>query len=194
MGKSIHIGEVRRYASSTPAFRARDIELLVNNREYSLLMLHNLSERGELNRITRGWYSIHQDPIVSVFALKPAYVGLQEALSLRDLWEQETNVVVVTCGKAKPGVRTVMGDSVVVHRIAPKYFFGFDYMPYGEFYVPVSDLEKTLIDLVYYEESPGADVLRAVEKKADRKVMAKYLARYPQTFSRMFKKMTKLQF
>lgn len=192
MGKTIHIGEVRRYARSTPAFSARDVELLVNNRGYSLLMLHNLSERGELNRITRGWYTIHKDPIVSVFALKPAYVGLQGALSLRDLWEQETNVVLVTCGKAKPGVRTVMGDRVVVHRIAPKYFFGFDYLPYGEFHVPVSDLEKTLIDLVYYEESPGADVLGEVGKRADRRVMANYLAKYPQAFARVFRKKIRL--
>ncbi len=188
MGKTIHIGEVRSYARSTPVFRARDVELLVKDRKYALLMLHNLAKRGELNRITRGWYSVHQDPIITVFALRPAYIGLQEALSLRNLWEQETNVVVVTSGKAKPGLRTVSGENVIVHRIAPKYFFGFDHIPYGEFHVPVSDVEKTLIDLVYFDESPGRDILRKIGRKADGKVLSKYLERYPKSFVQRFRK------
>jgi predicted transcriptional regulator of viral defense system len=179
MGKSIHVGEFRRYARSTAAFTARDVELLTRDRGYALLMLHNMAARGELNRITRGWYSVHRDPIVSVFALRPAYVGLQEALSLHNQWEQETNVVIVTCGKAKPGVRKVMGESVVVHRIAPQYFFGFDYLPYGDFYIPVSDPEKTLIDLVYFGENPGTDVLRKAARSADARVMDGYLKKYP---------------
>jgi len=188
MGRSVHVGELRRYARSTAAFSARDVELLADDRGYALLMLHNLAARGELNRITRGWYSIHRDPVVSVFAMRPAYVGLQEALSLRNLWEQETNVVIVTCGKAKPGVRKVMGESVIVHRIAPQYFFGFDYLPYGEFYVPVSDPEKTLLDLVYFGEDPGKDVLRDVARGADAKVMTRYLRRYPSAFATRVKR------
>ncbi len=188
MGKKIHIDELRRFARSTPAFRARDAELITGDRGYAHLMLHNLALSGELTRIARGWYSVHRDPVVSVFALKPAYIGLQDALSLRNLWEQETNVVTVTCAMAKPGVREVMGQSVAVHRIAPRYFFGYDYLPYGEFHVPISDLEKTLIDLVYFGESPGSDVLRDVAKKADRDVLEGYLARYPNAFVLRFRK------
>ncbi len=183
MGKSVHIGELRRYARSTAALSARDVELLAKDRGYALLMLHNLASRGELNRIARGWYSIHRDPIVSVFAMRPAYDGLQEALSLHNLWEQETNVVIVTCGKAKPGVRKVMGENVIVHRIAPQHFFGFDYLPYGGFYIPVSDPEKTLLDLIYFGEDPGKDVMRDVARKADAKVMERYLKRYPSAFA-----------
>lgn len=188
MGEKVHIDEVRRFAESTPAFRARDVELLVGERRYALLMLHNLAKRGEFNRVARGWYSVHDDPVVSVFALGPAYLGLQEALSLRDLWEQETNVVVVTSGKAKPGTRRVFGSGVVVHRIDPGYFFGFDYLPYGGFHVPVSDVEKTLIDLVYFGESPGQDVLQELAQKADRRVLARYLRCYPAAFVTRFEK------
>ncbi len=189
MGKKIHIEEVRRFARSTPVFAARDVEALVNDRAYALLMLHNMAKSGELRRLARGFYTVHDDPVVSVFALRPAYLGLQDALSLRGLWEQETNVVVVTAGKAKPGVRRVMGSPVVVHRIDPRYFFGFDYLRYeGGFYVPVSDLEKTLIDLVYFRESPGKDVLRDVAARADRRVLAEYLGHYGSAFAAGFRK------
>ena len=189
MGKSVHVEALRRYARATAAFSARDVELLTGDRGYALVMLHNLASRGELNRITRGWYSVHRDPVVGVFALRPAYVGLQEALSLRKLWEQETNVVIVTCGKAKPGVREVMGQNVIVHRISPRYFFGFDYLPYGGFYLPVSDVEKTLLDLVYFGESPGTDILNEFTQKADPAVLREYLNRYPPAFASRFMKM-----
>jgi predicted transcriptional regulator of viral defense system len=187
MGKKVHIDAVRRFAHSTPAFRARDVELLVGDRGYALLMLHNLAKRGEVNRVSRGWYSATGDPVVTVFTLQPAYLGLQEALSLRGLWEQETNVVLVTSGKAGPGTRAVMGGTVVVHRIAPKYFFGFDHIPYGAFMVPVSDIEKTLIDFAYFGESPGEEVLKSLAEKADKKVLAGYLGRYPGAFARRFR-------
>lgn len=42
----------------------------------------------------------------------------------------------------------------MVQRIAPWYIFGFDRVPYGDFDVPVSALEKTLTDLVHFGESP----------------------------------------
>lgn len=184
MGRAVHLDEARRFARSTPAFKARDMELLVKDRGYALLMLHNLAKRGELKRIERGWYSVHDDPVVSVFALKPAYIGLQEALSLRDLWEQETNVVIVTAGRSKPGVRTFMESSVVVHRIDPDRFFGFDYLRYGDFYVPVSDVEKTLIDLVYFGETPADDVLGNIAEKVNRATLREYLVRYPGSFGR----------
>jgi predicted transcriptional regulator of viral defense system len=152
-------------------------------------MLHNMAKQGEVHRVTRGFYSVNDDPAAVVFALRPAYIGLQDALSVRDLWEQETNVVVVTTGKAKPGVRTVMGSRVVVHRIDPRYFFGFDYVRHNQnFYVPVSDLEKTLIDLVYFGETPGKDVLKQLVKKVDKKKLEEYLGRHSEAFVSRFQR------
>jgi predicted transcriptional regulator of viral defense system len=189
MGKEVHTDKMLRFAQTTPVFTSRDVELLVGDKGYALLTLHNMAKRGELHRISRGFYSVRDDPVVSIFTLRPAYVGLQDALSLRELWEQETNVVLVTSGRAKPGVRSVMGARVVVHRIDSRYFFGFDYVRYqGGFFVPVSDLEKTLIDLVYFGESPGRTVLHELARKADRRVIARYLHPYSKAFvSRIWK-------
>ena len=187
MGKKVHIDGVRAFVRGTPVFRARDVEALVGDRGYALLMLHNMVAGGEVRRLTRGWYTRLDDPVLSVFAFAPAYLGLQAALSMRGGWEQETNVVVVTSGKAAPGTREVLGGRVVVHRIAPRYFFGFGHVPQGEFDVPVSDVEKTAIDLVYYGESPGRDVLRDAVRGADVGVLEGYLRRYPPAFVSKFR-------
>ncbi len=63
----------------------------------------------------------------------------------------------------------------------------YNYLPYGGFYVPVSDVEKTLIDLVYFHETPGADVLREIAKRAAWKVLKEYLSRYSEAFVRGFR-------
>lgn len=179
---------MREFIAGTSVFRARDVQALVGDRGYALLLLHNLAARGEIRRVARGWYSRHDDPLLSVFAFAPAYLGLQGALSVRGEWEQETNVVLVTASKAAPGVRDVLGGRVVIHRIAPRYFFGFDFVPHGDFDVPVSDLEKTLIDLIYFGESPGRSVLRGLVGRADGRKLGAYLGRYPPAFASKFRR------
>lgn len=182
MGKTIHLSKIREFLKSTPIFRTRDIELIVKDRNYSNLILHKLAKKKEIKRVVKGWYSLHEDPTVSVFCFRPAYIGLQEALSIHEIWEQETNTIVVTTRKVRVGIRNVLGSSLVLHRISQKYFFGFDILKYGEFFIPVSDAEKTLIDLVYFNETPGKDVLQEMKKRVDKRKLKAYLARYPPKF------------
>ncbi|MBI3859141.1 MAG: hypothetical protein HY296_02715 [Thaumarchaeota archaeon] len=184
MGRSRHLGNVRALIGKTPAFRARDAELIVGDRAYAMLLLHHLAKKGEVHRITRGWYSKLDDPVVSVFAFRPAYLGLQEALSLHGLWEQETNVVLVTTLKVRTGPRTMMGSRVVVHRIDGSRFFGLEYLRYDGFFVPVSDVEKTLIDLVYFRASPGQEAIEALKKRVDRRKLNTYLREYTEGFGK----------
>jgi len=182
MGKIIHVNKIREFLKTTPVIRVKDIELLVKSKGYSHLILHKLAEKGEIKRITKGWYSSHEDPIISVFCFKPAYIGLQEALSFHELWEQETNVVIVTTKKVRTGIRKILDSNVILHRIKQKYFFGFDYLEYENFFIPLSDIEKTLIDLVYFNEIPGKDVLKEIKKRMDKEKLKRYLKRFPVKF------------
>lgn len=189
MGKIIHLNKLKEFFKSTPVFRARDVELVVKNKSYSYLTLHNLVKRGEIKRITKGWYSLHEDPIVAVFCFKPAYIGLQEALSIHELWEQETNVVIVTTQKVRVGIRKILDSNVILHRIDQKYFFGFDYLKYENFFIPVSDIEKTLIDLIYFNEIPGKEVLKEIKKKMNREKLKKYLKNFSSKFRKRVHKL-----
>jgi len=191
MGKIIHINKIREFIKSVPVFRVRDIELLVGNRNYAHLILHKLAKKGEIKRVVKGWYSLHDDPIVSVFCFKPAYVGLQEALSLHNLWEQETNVVIITTKKVRVGIREILGNNVILRTIEPKYFFGFDLIRYENFFVPVSDIEKTLIDFVYFKENLARETLREIIKRIDKQKLIEYLKKYPSKFRQKVRKLAK---
>ena len=191
MGKIIHINKIREFIKSVPVFRVRDIELLVGNRNYAHLILHKLAKKGEIKRVVKGWYSLHDDPIVSVFCFKPAYVGLQEALSLHNLWEQETNVVIITTKKVRVGIREILGNNVILRTIEPKYFFGFDLIKYENFFVPVSDIEKTLIDFVYFKESLARETLREIIKRMNKQKLIEYLKKYPSKFKQKVRKLAK---
>ena len=191
MGKKIHIERVREFAKNAHVFRARDIETLVGDRGYAALMLHNLVRKGELHRVSRGWYSDLEDPVAAVFAFSPSYLGLEGALSARGFWDQGTNIVLVTPSKAEPGTREVLGGKVIVHRIAPRYFFGFDFVASGGLALPVSDVEKTLIDLVYFGESPGQDVIKRLAEASDPETLEGYLRRYPRSWAGRFRSLVR---
>ncbi len=188
MGKVKYLEKLRQLLKGAIVFRARDVELIVKNKNYTNLLLHNLVKRGEIKRVTKGWYSFLEDPIVSVFCFKPAYIGLQEALSFYNLWEQETNVVIITIRKVRSGVRKIFGNNVIIRRIKPEFFFGVESLRYNEFFVPTSDLEKTLIDLIYFNEIPDKKVLREMKKRIDKKKLESYLKKYPKKFKERVRK------
>ena len=148
--------------------------------EYLDQLLHNLVKQNKIIRITNGSYTFKKDLMVSGFAYSPFYYGLQEALSLRNLHEQETNPIIITTNKIKPGIKTIQGSNVLLRRIDCKYFFGFDFIKYYDMEIPVSDYEKTLIDFVYYNEPLSKEVINDLKKKIDKKKLEKYLSRYPE--------------
>jgi len=150
--------------------------------EYLDLLLHNFVKKGELTRITTGKYTFKDDIMVSGFSFSPFYYGLQEALSLRNLHEQETNPVIITLKKIKPGIRVISGNNVVLRRISRKHFFGFDFIKYYDMEIPVSDPEKTLIDFVYYNEPLSKETKGDLLKLINKQKLNDYLTRYPEKF------------
>lgn len=179
MGKIKYLSEVMEFFKKTPVVATRDIKLYLRQKGYSYLLLFNLVKQGKIKRVTKGVFTIHDDPLISVFCFRPAYLGLQEALSIHNLWEQETNVVIITTKKVRIGVRKILGSNVVIHRIKPKYLFGFAPVKCEEFFVPVSDIEKTLIDFVYFKEPLSKNVISEIKRNANVGKLKKYLKPYP---------------
>jgi len=173
---------LHRFANE-PAFCARDIRTFFAGSRlsegYQNLMVHKLLKEGKLQRIGRGIYTFRQETQVVGFAFQPFYYGLQDALSLRNLWEQETVPVVVTPRKARAGRREFLGSNYIVRRIGRDMFFGFDMVKYGDFWVPVSDLEKTLIDFVHFRQPLSSELAADLKKSMRKDVMDGYLTRAP---------------
>lgn len=178
-----YVKEVRERFKSAPAFTITDLRVFLGkkgiSREYLYLLVHNLLVKGEIKRISRGVYTFRGDVEVVGFGFRPFYYGLQEALSLLNLWEQETNPVVITPRKVRSGVRSFEGANYVVKRISRRMFFGFKMMRYEDFWIPVSDVEKTLIDFVYFKQPLSKEAVAEIKKRADKKTLNEYLKRCP---------------
>jgi len=181
MGKKKYVEEVTEFINKTPVFRGRDIEKIVGSKEYAHLILHFLTRKNKIIRLSKDCYSRYMDPIVSVYCYKPAYIGLQEALSIHRLWEQETITIIITVKKARVGIRNVLDSNILVRRVSPRYFFGVEMVRYSDsIYIPVSDIEKTIIDMIYFNERLDKSILKEIVRIIDYNKLKNYLEYYPQ--------------
>ncbi len=178
MGKIKYLLEIEQLFEKSLVVDHASIQKHVKNKNYTKQIIHHLLKKGKIKRITKGFYTRRDDPQLAVFCFKPAYLGLQDALSMHNLWEQETIPVIITTRKIRPGIRTILGTNVFIRRIEKKYFFGYEYVQQGDLYLPYSTIEKTLIDLVYYKEKISSETLKAFQKKIDHEKLQADLKNY----------------
>ncbi len=175
--------EFREYFSKKTVFSVRDVRNRFAGQKispnYAGVLLNHFLKRKEISRVARGFYSFKTDPIIAAFAIQPSYFGLQDALSFHGLWDQETIPVLVTPRKIRSGFRNVLETRVLVRRINRKQFFGFEMKKYLDFWVPVSDIEKTLVDFFYFNQPLDKKTLKKMLKKIDSKKLAQYLKKTP---------------
>ncbi len=185
--------QAREAFFTRPSFSIADVRRLLPKASHSYvsLMLHNLEKRGDIHRISRGIYSYSDDAIVAGFAFRPFYLGLQDAMSIHGIWEQETNPVVVSPRKVRSGLRKYANGNYTVRRISRKLFFGYETLKYSGFFVPVSTVEKTLIDLVHYRQHIPADAQNEFRKRVKKKELNELLKRCPKALAEKVKKLLK---
>lgn len=180
MGRKIHLG-VEELFNKSFVVDFKSLQRVVNHRgesSYTRLLVSNLIKQGKIRRIGKGLYTRHDESTLAVFAYQPAYLGLQSALSHNGLWEQETIPVIITTRKVRRGIREVLGTNVLIRNIDRKHFFGFEHDKEGEFYLPYSDVEKTVIDMVAYNQSMDGEVVRRAKKAIDKDKLERYLQHY----------------
>ncbi|MBS3100484.1 hypothetical protein J4463_04725 [Candidatus Pacearchaeota archaeon] len=188
MGKVKYILDIRKFFRESPVVDINSFKKFIpqKNKNYIYLLVSNLLKRKEIRRITKGYYTIYDDNSLIVFCFKPSYLGLQNALSFHNLWEQETNPVVITTNHIRNGSRKVFGRNAFLKRVPGKYMFGYEYYKYPlenrEIYIPYSDIEKTFIDMIYFKQPLDKEVILEFRKKINKKKLLDYLKRYPKRF------------
>ena len=182
MGKEKYLKDVESLFKKSGVVNYNSIERIVRNKKnvksYTKQLTRNLIKQGKIKRLTKGYYTIYDYSSLAVFCFKPAYLGLQDALSVYNLWEQETIPVIITTSKIRPGIRKILGSNVLIRRINKKYMFGYDYLKQEEFYFPYSDIEKTFIDMVYFKEKLSEEALKNIIAGINRKKLNSYLRLY----------------
>jgi len=79
--------------------------------------------------------------------------------------------------KARSGMRVVAGWNVLIKKISDKMYFGYEekFFEDIEEWIRVSDIEKTLIDIVYYDYAFAAEIIPKLMEMASRKKLEKYI-------------------
>lgn len=171
-------------------FTKRDIKILLNHNlknNYLNLLIHNLVKQKKIRKLAKGAYTFREELEVVGFAYSPFYYGLQDALSYHKLWEQETIPVVITSKKIKPGIRKINDSNVLLKRISRKYLFGIDYIKIKDLDVPISDLEKTYIDMIYYKQPISIELKQEFKNKINIKKFEEHLKNYSLRFQNKVK-------
>lgn len=172
--------------SDFPIFKLSDLKLAFSEKrikdDYLYLMVHNLEKKGEIERITRGIYTFHDDVTVVGFAFQPFYYGFEDALSTRGISLQGTNPTVVTVRNVRQGRREFKGRNYIIRRIPANLLFGYEILKRGDFWIPVSDLEKTVLDMMYFDNYIRDELWPGILKALDMKRLNEYLKRYDKAF------------
>ena len=170
------VKDIIDHFSDYPVFTHRDLILYFSGKNLKSAnltrLVSHMKSSGKLYAVRNGVYTFRKDDMVSGFSYSPFYYGLLSALTMRDLWTQNSRPDIITVKKIRSSNIYIFGDQndrIFVHHIPAKYFFGFDIIKYGALKVPVSDPEKTLIDMFYYKVrlpiQNYSGLLRAVKRK-----------------------------
>lgn len=170
------------YFWAFPTFTSKDARLFLNKNGagegYYRIFMHNMVKSGRAFDIKKGHYTLHDDPMAAGFVFSPFYYGMETALTYHKLWDYMTPISVITTRRVRTGMLELLGRNVSVRRIQRKNFFGYSMVSYGDFYVPMADIEKTLIDSVYFRARFGKEVYSNAARKISREKLDGYLKRY----------------
>lgn len=183
MGKQKYQEQIMDLFNKSPVVSFNSIQRIINktskSSQYAKQLIRNLVLKNKVKKITKGYYTTLDDPSLLVFCIKPAYLGLQDALSINNLWEQETIPIILTSRKVRQGIRKIFNTNVLVRKVNKKYVFGISYKKHDNFYLPYSDIEKTFIDMIYFKEKLSPETLNLLKNKLNKKTLNSYLKKYP---------------
>lgn len=160
--------------------------------------IYELKEKGWLIPLRRGLYYIcdissrgfvNISPFIIAFAFdKDSYISLDSALSFYNLFEQMLRTTSsVTISKSK---KYVFQDNTYRYlKISKKLYFGFKTENLEGYYVKVAELEKVILDYLYFKnDTYSVDLLIEKLQKAkdgiDFKKLFSYARKFPESTKR----------
>ncbi len=167
-------------------FTSRDIRMVLKSSHKQIsdktiqVSISRMVKKNRVYPITKGIFSLEKRDDFAGFAFAPFYYGGLAALMIMDMIDDQVRMEIMTTRRVKRSFISIYGGSgkVVLHHIPKKYYFGFRDVRYGDITVPVSDPEKTLIDLFYYRERLSLQDYSEILKGIRLKVLNGYLKSY----------------
>jgi len=159
-----------------PVFTFKDLVLNGIPYNYAKRLAYLLLSKGKIKRIEKGKYATVNDPfLIAPFTVFPCYITMHSALYLNKILQQIPFTVEIATTRRKKHQKIVFeGIEIRYYRIKRRDFFGFRYIPYDAFKIPVAYTEKALIDIFYFNQYPVGSIDL---ERLDRRVLRSYLYR-----------------
>lgn len=148
--------EFLEFVSNMPVFTTRQVSALIGGKAYSKVYLHRLIKRKLIHKLKRGFYTVHDDPIIYASHLYyPSYISLLYAFQHYGTTTQLPKLI---------EVMTYRMDSILdIEFIKTKFLWGFHSYRYHDFEIFIADLEKAIIDAIVTERVPFDEIQRAIQ-------------------------------
>ena len=148
--------------------------------KYASFLISKWKRERRIIRLAKGVYSFQKSPFLLAKVLPLAYVGLGSAAFLHGAWNQATRITILTPLAARyirHGEREIGGFKVVVRKITSKLYFGYTlfYLEDVNEWIRISDIEKTIIDLIYFSYPFASEILPGLFEKANKARLRSYL-------------------
>ena len=154
------------------------------SRATTQVTLSRMVKSGRIYRVMKGVYSTSNSVESAGFAFSPFYYGGLSALMIRDLIDDQVKMEVMTTKKVRRSNFKVFGNAgLILHNIPDRCYFGFNEVHYANGVVPVSDPEKTLIDMLYFKIRLSAQDYNPLVGAIDKAKLASYLKKYNVRFA-----------
>jgi len=142
--------------SGLPVFTARQVGSLVGA-GYSKTYLHRLAARGSVHRLGRGFYTVHDDPVVwATHVWYPSYISLWHAFSHHGATTQLPATIGVMAKRSG-----LLGN---VEFIRTRELWGYSAVTHGDFRIFMADLEKAVLDAIATGRVPEDEIVEAISK------------------------------
>lgn len=186
MGKIKYKSEIESLFKKSPIVTHNSLSRIIMHNHgsptYAKRMINYMLKNGAIKRLAKGCYTSRDDISLAVFCFQPAYLGLQDALSFHNLWEQETVPIILTSRNIRPGIRIILERNVIIRKIEKKYLFGMAYHQYENVAIPYSDVEKTFIDMVHFKQPLDKEVIKNFKERINKTKLKEYLKKYSPLF------------
>ena len=160
--------EFFEYVKNMPVFTTKQISALIGE-DYAKVYLHRLIKRGRIIKLKRGYYTVHDDPVIFASHIYyPSYISLLYAFQHYGTTTQLPRLIdVMTCRK----------DSILeIEFIKIRYLWGYHTIRYRDFEIFIAELEKAIIDAVITERVPIDEIQNAIQR-CDIKKLEEYTLR-----------------
>lgn len=150
--------ELLDWAENQPLFNLNEAERATgHNRDYLRTKLQRAVKKGDLKRIERGKYTVHEPLVYATHVERPSYLSLWSGLRYYNLTTQTPRKVDVMTSKNRDDLEKVRFHST-------KNMFGFRKEIKERVPIFVAEKEKLLIDCLSMKEVPVSELEELLEE------------------------------